>query len=102
MEAGGFVEFDVLAGVENVESADPERDGGAEDQHARVERATNGDPCGGGRDAESEAEDKVGRGGESFCEGIEEQDGERDGGEFERERIQLPCGEDQYRGSDRL
>src|SRR5271156_2579258 len=84
VEAGGSVEFDVLAGIEHVESAYPESDGGAEDQHARVERATNGDPCGGRRDAESEAENEMGPGGETFCEGVEKQDGERDGRKFER------------------
>src|SRR5271155_4492129 len=82
VEAGGLVEFNVLAGVENVEAADPERYGGAEDQHARGERASDGDPCGGGRDAESETEDEVGPGGETFCEGIEKKDSERDGGKF--------------------
>jgi len=100
VEAGLLVEFDVLAGVEDVEASDPERDGGTEDEHARVERAADGDPCGGGRDAEAESEDDVRPGGEALGVGIKEEDGDGDGGEFECEAVELPGGDDEHGGGD--
>src|SRR5467141_2658038 len=39
-----LVVLDVLAGVEHVEAADPERYSRAENQHARIERASDGNP----------------------------------------------------------
>lgn len=57
VESRGTVEVEILAGVEDVESGDPEGYGGGEEKDARVERAANCDPGGGRGDAESEAED---------------------------------------------
>jgi len=51
MEAGIAVEVEILTGVEDVEAGNPESDGGSEKQDTGVEKATNGDPGGGGRDA---------------------------------------------------
>jgi len=48
-QAGLLVEIHVLAGVEHVKTADPERHGAAENQHAQIEMAGDGDPRGSGR-----------------------------------------------------
>src|SRR5215469_3848099 len=85
VQAGLLVEFNVLASVEDVETADPQSDGGAENQHARVETVAHGDPCGGGRNAEADSEDDVRPGGEALGVGIKEEDGEGDRREFESE-----------------
>ena len=95
MKSGIVVELKILAGVENVEARDPERDSGGEKQDARVERAANGDPCGGGRYAESESEHEMRPAGEALCIGVEKYDGERNRGEPEREAIELGRGEDE-------
>lgn len=72
VQAGGAVEFKVLAGVEDIEAGDPEGDGGGEEQDARVEGAADGDPCGGGCDAERETQHKMGETGETFGVGVEQ------------------------------
>jgi len=59
VESGVAVEVEILAGIEDIESCDPEGDGGGEQQDARVEGAAHGDPCGGWGDAESEAENQM-------------------------------------------
>ena len=81
--------------IEDVEAADPERDGGGEDEHAGVERAAHGDPGGGGSDAEGEAENEVRPAGEALDVGVEEQDERGEWREHEREAIQLRSGEDE-------
>jgi len=100
VEAGVAVELEILAGVEDVEAGDPEGDGGGKKKDARVERAANGDPGSGGRDAESEAEHEVRPAGEAFGVGIKEQHCERDRREPEREAIQLSCGENEDGAGD--
>ncbi len=59
VESDGAVEVEILAGVKDVEAGDPEGDGGGEKKDARIERAADGDPGGGGSDAESEAENEM-------------------------------------------
>ena len=51
-----LVEVYILTGVKDVEAAHPQSDCGAEYEHAQVEMAGDGDPGGGGRDTEREAE----------------------------------------------
>jgi hypothetical protein len=73
-EAGGAVVLEVLAGVEDVEAADPEGDGGGEHDDARVERAADGDPGGGGGEAERQAEAQVRPAGEALQVAVAEQE----------------------------
>src|ERR1700685_1461423 len=106
VQASVAVEIEILAGVEYVESGDPESDGGGEEQDAGIERAANGDPGSGGGNAKRESKNQMRPAGESFGVGIKEQDGERHGREPEREAIELCCGKnkdgagDDYEGRD--
>ncbi len=95
IQPGSLVEVHVLASVEHIEAADPERDRGAKDQHAPVERAANRDPRSRWRNAEAKAENEVRPGSESLGVRIKKQNRQRNGRKFQRERIQLPCGEHQ-------
>src|ERR1700680_3522985 len=54
-QAGLLIKCHVLTSGEHVESADPESNRGAEDEHARLERTGDGDPCSSRGDAEREA-----------------------------------------------
>ena len=89
VESGMAIEIEVLAGVEDVETGDPESDGGGKNEDARVERAANGDPGGGRRYAEGKTEHEVRPAGEALGVRVEEQDGEGDWGEPQGETIQL-------------
>ena len=95
IQAQRAVVVDVLAGVEHVEAADPQRDRGAKDQHAQIESAGDGDPRGGRRNAEREAEKKVRPVREALGEGIEKQNRERQRSELQCRRIQLPRRDDE-------
>jgi len=75
MEAGVAVEVVVLAGIEDIEAGDPEGDGCGEKQNARAEGAANGDPSGGGRDAESKTEHEMRPASKALGIGVEEQHG---------------------------
>src|ERR1700730_7394341 len=99
-EAGAAIVIDVLAGVENIEAADPEGYGGAEKKHTGIEAAGDGDPRGRGRNAESEAEDEVGPTGEAFGEGIEKEYEHSGRREFQCHGIQLPGREDEHADVD--
>ncbi len=89
VEAGLAVEIVVLAGVENVETSDPEGDRRSEQKDARVERAADGDPSGGRGNAQGESEDQVRPASEAFCVGIEKDNCEGYGREDEAEAVQL-------------
>src|ERR1017187_4166864 len=93
--SGGAGEIEILAGGEEIESGDPEGNGGGEQKDARVEGAAHGDPCSGRSDAESEAENEMGQTGEALCVGVEQQHGECDGREPKGEAIQLRGGQDE-------
>ena len=95
VQSGVAVVVGILAGVEDIESCDPEGDGGGEQEDARVERAADGDPCGGWGDAESESENEMREACEAFGIGVEQQHGERDRGKPEGEAIQLRSGQDE-------
>jgi hypothetical protein len=100
VKSGVTVELDILAGVEDVETCDPECDGGGEEKDAGIEGAANGDPGGGGRDAETESENEVRPAGETLGVGVEQQDGESDWREPEREAIQLSGSENEDGAGD--
>src|SRR5580692_2648079 len=99
MEAGRGVEVDILAGVENVEAADPKRYRRTENQDAPIERSSNRNPRCRRRHAEAKAKYEVGKRGESLRVGIEEKYSERDRRKQKRETIQSPLGNYQQRGS---
>jgi len=84
--------------VEDIEAAHPKRHGTAKNQHPQIEITGDGNPSGCGRNAQRKAKKKMRPVGETFGEGIEEKDEERDGRELKREGIQLP-GSDQKRGN---
>jgi hypothetical protein len=94
VESNGAVVLEVLTGVKDVETADPEGDRGSEDDDAWVERAGDGDPCGGGSDAEGKAENDVRPAGEALHVAVREEDEENDGRKKEREAIELGGGEE--------
>jgi len=72
VQSGIAIEVEVLAGIEDVETGDPEGDGGGEQKDARVKRAANRDPGGGRCDAQSETQDEMGETGEALGIGIEQ------------------------------
>src|SRR5215470_3586857 len=94
-QAGAAIEVHVLTSVEDVEAADPEGDGGTKDQHAQIEMAGDGDPGGGGRDAERKAEKKMRPSSETLGEGIKKKNGESKRSKVERERVEPPRGEEE-------
>ena len=100
VEAGVAVELEILAGVEDVETGDPESDGGGEKKDARIEGAANGDPGGGRGDAEGETEHEMRPAGEALGVGVEEQHGKCDRGKPEGEAIQLGGGENEDGGGN--
>src|SRR6266849_7973624 len=66
-----LIVLNILARVEHVESADPQRNRRAKNEHARVEAARDRDPCGGGRDAQRKSEKEMRPVGEALRKGIE-------------------------------
>src|SRR5580658_8864100 len=100
VESGDAVEIEILAGVEDIESGDPEGDGGGEEQDARVERTADGDPGGGRGDTECEAQHQVRETREALGVGVEQQHGKRDRGKPEGEAIQLRGSEDEDDAGD--
>jgi len=100
VKSGVAVELEILARIKDVEAADPEGDGGGENQNARVEGATNRDPGRGGRDAESEAKCDVRPTRKALGVGIKKQNGKRDRAKPERKAIQLSSGENEDRAGD--
>src|SRR4029077_13861239 len=94
-QSGMLIKIHILASVENIESAHPERDGSAQNQHAQIEIAGDGDPRSCGRNAQRESQKKMRPAGETLGVRIEKQNRQRDGRQLQRQRIQLPRGEDE-------
>src|ERR1700688_505712 len=78
-EPGATVVVDILASVQNVKAPDPQGDRCAQNQRARIEAASDGNPRGRGRNPQREAEKKMRPGGEAFGKGVEKKNcqGER-------------------------
>src|SRR6266404_1701599 len=91
VQASLQVEVEVLAGIEHVETGDPESDCRGEEQDVRVERAANGDPGGSRGDTKGESQNEVRPARPALGVRVEQQDGQRYWREQEREMIQLPC-----------
>ena len=75
-EPGALVVLNILARVEHVKSPDPQRNRRAQNEHAQIEAAGDGDPGGGRRDAQRKSEKKMRPVGEPLGEGIEKQHGD--------------------------
>src|SRR6266436_9540207 len=54
-----LIVVNILACIEYVKPADPQRNRGAKNQHPRIEAARNGDPSGCGRNAQRKSEEKM-------------------------------------------
>lgn len=100
MEAAFDVEGVVLAGIDDVEAGGPEGDGGGEPENARVERTLHGDPCGGGGNAEREAEHQVREVREAFGVAVEHHDGEGERREFQAQRVEGGGGGEEDEGPE--
>jgi hypothetical protein len=72
-QADPTVEFDVLAGVDDIEAGDPEEDGHRQQDRRPSQVAPQRDPGGDRCQAEREAEPEVGEAGESLGVGVAEQ-----------------------------
>src|SRR5229473_4968723 len=90
----------ILARVEHVKRANPERNCRAKNEHARIEASRNGDPSGGRRNAQREAKEQVRPICEALGERIEKENGDRQRRQFQSEQIQLPCCNEKYRHGD--
>src|SRR5262249_2545279 len=99
-EARVLVEVHVLARIENVEAPNPQRDRGAENQHAQIEMPRNCNPGRRGRNSQCETQKKVRPVGEALCKGIKEKNSKRDRRKFKGEGIQLPRGNSENRDCD--
>src|SRR3984893_17499678 len=71
-----LIVLNILASVEYVKPPDPHRNCRAKDEHARVEAACDGDPSGGGRNAQPKSEEKMRPVGEAFRKGIKKENGD--------------------------
>src|SRR6266404_847421 len=79
----------ILASVDHVEAADPERYRGGEQQDPRIERTTNRDPRGRRSNTESEAEKEMRPARESLAVGIKKDHRQRHRRKHQRQAIQL-------------
>ena len=80
MQSSVAIEFVVLAGVEHVETCDPEGNGRGEQQDAEIERAAHGDPRGSWSDTQGKAQNEMRPARDALAVGVEQQDGEGYGG----------------------
>src|SRR6266852_3681755 len=72
-EPRASVVIDILACIEHVKPADPQRNRGAKNQHPRIEAARNGDPSGCGRNAQRKSQEKMRPACEALSERIKKQ-----------------------------
>src|SRR6267154_1341497 len=91
------VVINILACIEHVKPADPQRNRGAKNQHPRIERARNGDPSGCGRNAERKSQEKMRPACEALRERIKKQNGDGQGRKLQGKRVQLPRSGEKYR-----
>src|ERR1019366_10550770 len=63
VEACGAVMLEILARIENIEAGGPQSDRGREHENARIERTTDRDPRGRGRESQCEPQHKMGPAG---------------------------------------
>ena len=101
-QPGLFIEVHVLASVQHVEAAHPQRNRSAKNQHSPVQAARNRNPRGRRRNSQCKSEKQVRPVRESLGVRIKEQDGDGDGRELERQQIQPPSrNKKQCHGRDR-
>lgn len=87
-EAGFAIKFEILTGVEDIEARCPHQYQQREQYRDFVtQRTADGDPCGGRRDREGDAQNDVGEGREAFGVGITEYEEQRDGRQRECQPI---------------
>src|SRR5258708_477536 len=85
----------ILASVDHVEAADPERYRGGEQQDPRIERTTNRDPRGRRSNTESEAEKQMRPARESLAVGIKKDHRQRHRRKHQRQAVQLRGGKNE-------
>src|SRR6266403_777095 len=90
----------ILASVDHVESADPERHRGGEQQYPRIERAANRDPRCSWSNTKRESEKQMRPARESLAVGIKKDHRQRHGREHECEAVQLGSGENKNSAGD--
>src|SRR5437764_13146864 len=76
MQTFAPVEVDILSRVDQIETGDPTDHAGSENERRQIEPASFSDPRTRGSDPECEAEEKVGRPREAFCQRVKEYDSE--------------------------
>src|ERR1017187_4499607 len=82
----------ILTGVDHVESADPERYRGGEQQNPRIERPANRNPRGSRSNAERKSEKQMRPARESFAVGIQKYHRQRHRRKHQRQAVQLGSG----------
>ena len=95
-QAFAAIEIVILAAIDDVEAGGPAGDGGGEPENAWVECATDGNPGGGGRNAQSETKYEVRHGGEALGVAVAQDNAQGEWGEAQAERIEHGRGEEQY------
>src|SRR6185503_6226827 len=70
------IKLAVLTRIQHVKAGYPERNCACEQQDARIQRATNGNPCRGGSDPQSESQNDMRPSRETLGVGIKEDDSE--------------------------
>src|SRR5215469_18741063 len=94
------VEFVVLAGIENVEAANPERNSRSQQQNADIQCIANGNPSRRRGNPQRESQDKVRPARKTFGIRVKQKDSERDRRKDQRQMIQLRCRQDENRARD--
>ena len=72
-QTGASIEFDILAGVDDVEPGHPEKDGHRQQNRGPFEVTAQGNPGGDRRQAQREPQPEVGEAGESLGVGVAQQ-----------------------------
>ena len=96
LQPGGPIEVEILAGIENVEAADPRTNRRAEEPRlARGNPSTRGEPAADRRDSHREGQEQLGVGREPLGQGIPEHDRQRDRRQQETDAPELVGGADE-------
>src|SRR3981081_1819276 len=89
----------ILTGVDHIESADPERHRGGEQEYSRIKRPANRHQGGSRSNAESEAEKQMRPARESLAVGIKKDHRQRHRRKHQREAVQLRSSENKNSAS---
>src|SRR4030088_3274117 len=89
-QARATVVINVLACVQHVKAANPQRDRRAKNQYAQIESASDGDPRGRRRDSQSKTKKQMRPVRKALSKGVEKKNRQRDWRQLQCQPIELP------------